>query len=188
MVMCLTRSGLLDGHRQPEISAKNEMGREAGFTFIGLMFAIAIAGIALAGTGVLWQMEGRREKEKELLFIGEQYRKAISTYYEKSPGGAKQFPEKLEDLLQDNRFPNPTRHLRRLYGDPMTPEGQWELIRLEGRIVGIASRGTEQPIKIAGFTPEQEGFGSAEKYSGWRFLSKWGSAPPSQMPTTSGGG
>jgi len=186
--MCHTPRGLLAGRRQPGILAKNEMGREAGFTFIGLMFAIAIAGIALAGTGVLWHMESRREKEKELLFIGEQYRMAISTYYDKSPGGAKQFPEKLEDLLQDNRFPNPTRHLRRLYRDPMTPDGQWELIRLEGRIVGIASRGTEQPIKIAGFTPDQEGFESAEKYSGWRFMSKIGSAPVPPNAITQGGG
>jgi type II secretory pathway pseudopilin PulG len=145
--------------------------REAGFTFIGLMFAIAIAGIALAGTGVLWQMESRREKEKELLFVGEEYRKAISSYFGKSPGGDKQYPGKLEDLLQDKRFPNPVRHLRRLYPDPMTADGNWELILGEGRIIGVASRSRENPIKIAGFEKDQEGFGSAVSYAGWRFVS-----------------
>lgn len=161
-------------HGQPELLAKNKMGREAGFTFLGLMFAVAIAGIALAGTGALWHMESRREKEKELLFIGEEYREAISSYYSKSPGEAKQFPEKLDDLLQDKRFPNPTRHLRRLYREPMTSDGEWELIRQEGRIIGVASRSPEEPIKIAGFGPGQNEFEGAVSYTEWRFISNGG--------------
>ena len=156
---------------QPEILAKNEIFREAGFTYIGLMFAIAIAGIALAGIGVLWQMESRREKEKELLFVGEEYRRAIGSYFSKSPGGDTQFPQKLEDLLLDTRFPNPVRHLRRLYREPMNPDGQWELIRQQGRIIGVVSRSQEVPIKIAGFGPEQEDFEGAVSYSEWRFIS-----------------
>jgi type II secretory pathway pseudopilin PulG len=169
--------------------AKNEMRRETGFTYIGLMFAIAIAGIALAGTGVLWQMESRREKEKELLFIGEQYRRAIGSYHDKSPGGDKQFPEKLEDLLQDKRFPMPIRHLRRLYRDPMMADGQWELIREQGRIMGVASRSKDEPIKIAGFAAEQEGFEGAAKYSEWRFMSSGSAAPlPNASPGLPPGG
>lgn len=135
------------------------------------MFAIAIAGIALSGVGVLWQMEGRREKEKELLFVGEEYRRAISAYYAKSPGGDTQYPQKLEDLLLDKRFPNPVRHLRRLYREPMMPDGEWELISQEGRIMGVASRSHDQPIKVAGFTPEQDGFEGAASYAEWRFVS-----------------
>lgn len=154
----------------------SETGRQAGFTYLGLMFAIAIAGIGLAGTGVLWQMESRREKEKELLFIGEEYRRAIGSYYEKTPGGDKQYPEKLSDLLQDKRFPNPVRHLRRLYREPMMADGEWELIRQQGRILGVASRSLDKPIKIAGFGPGLEGFEGAEKYTEWRFLGS-GSAP-----------
>jgi len=146
------------------------MRQQGGFTFLGLMFAVAIAGIALAGTGVLWQMESRREKEKELLFIGEEYRHAIGSYFDKSPGTVRQFPEKLEDLLQDKRFPNPTHHLRRLYRDPMTADGEWELIRQEGRIMGVASRSTDKPIKIAGFSASQEGFANAASYADWYFI------------------
>lgn len=167
---------------QREILAKNEMGLQTGFTFVGLMFAVAIAGIALAGTGSLWQMESRREKEKELLFIGEQYRMAISSYYDKSPGAAKQFPEKLEDLLLDKRFPNPVRHLRRLYRDPMMPDRQWELIRQEGRIIGIASRSPALPIKVAGFAPEQDDFEGAESYTEWRFISNGGQQQANANP------
>lgn len=152
--------------------AKNKPGRATGFTFLGLLFAIAIAGIALAGTGVLWQLESRREKEKELLFIGEEYRHAIGSYYNKSPGAVKQFPEKLEDLVHDKRFPNPIRHLRRLYRDPMMAGSEWELIREQGRISGVASRSLDKPLKIAGFPPEQADFEDAASYAEWRFVSK----------------
>jgi type II secretory pathway pseudopilin PulG len=165
---------MVNSHGQPEILAKNEMRRQAGFTFLSLMFAVAIAGIALAGTGALWQMESRREKEKELLFIGEEYRRAISSYYDKSPGGTKQFPNKLEDLLQDKRFPNPTHHLRRLYRDPMTADGEWGLIKQEGRIMGVASRSSDKPIKIAGFSVDQGDFEGAASYAEWRFISNGG--------------
>jgi type II secretory pathway pseudopilin PulG len=171
---------------------KNEIFREAGFTYIGLMFAIAITGIALAGIGVLWQMEGRREKEKELLFVGEEYRHAIGSYYSKSPGGDAQFPLKLEDLLLDTRFPNPVRHLRRLYREPMMPDGQWELIRQQGRIIGVVSRSQDLPIKIAGFTPDQEGFEGAVSYTEWRFISNGNvgqfSGPGAGAPASGAGG
>ena len=173
---------------QPEKLAKIEIRRQAGFTFVGLMFAVAIAGIALAGTGALWQMESRREKEKELLFIGEEYRNATGSYYDKSPGAAKQFPSKLEDLLQDKRFPNPTHHLRRLYRDPMTADGQWELIRQEGRIMGVASRSPDKPIKIGGFAPVQDDFEGAVSYSEWRHMSKGGLQQANATPGAKAGG
>ncbi|MBS1145056.1 MAG: hypothetical protein H6R14_2462 [Proteobacteria bacterium] len=163
---------------QPEILAKIEISDEAGFTYLGLLFFIALAGIALAGVGVLWQMEIRREKEKELLFVGEQYRAAIGSYYSKSPAGNNQFPEKLEDLLLDTRFPMPVRHLRRLYRDPMMADGQWALIRQEGRITGVVSRSAEQPFKVAGFAPEQGDFEGAVSYTEWRFISNGGSVGP----------
>lgn len=161
-------------HGQPELWAKNKKNPEGGFTYLGLMFAIAIAGIALAGTGVVWQMESRREKEKQLLFVGEEYRRAINSYYEKSPGGDKQYPQKLEDLLLDTRSPNIVRHLRRLYPEPMMADGRWELIRQQGRIFGVASRSLEVPIKLSGFSPEQEEFEGAADYSEWRFLANGG--------------
>jgi len=175
-------------HGQPEFLAKNEIGRQAGFTFLGLMFAVAIAGIALAGTGALWQMESRREKEKELLFIGEEYRRAIGSYYDKSPGAVKQFPNKLEDLLQDKRYPNPTHHLRRLYRDPMTADGEWELIRQEGRIMGVASRSSDKPIKVAGFAADQGDFEGAGSYTEWRFISSGGGQQANANPEAQAGG
>lgn len=140
-----------------------------GFTFLGLLFALAVASLALAGTGVLWHFESRREKEKELLFVGEAYRRAIADYYNMTPGGAKQYPQKLEDLLLDKRFPMPVRHLRQLYRDPMSIDGNWQLLIVQERINGVASRSGEVPIKRAGFSPVQEGFEQARSYGEWRF-------------------
>lgn len=142
---------------------------EGGFTSLGLLFAVAVASLALAGTGLLWHFEARREKEKELLFIGEAYRRAIASYYDASPGSAKEYPKRLEDLLLDARFPMPVRHLRRLYRDPMTGDSDWKLILLQERITGIASRSGEQPIKVSGFPTELTGFEQARSYGDWRF-------------------
>lgn len=143
--------------------------RQAGVTFLGVLFAVAIGGIALAGTGALWQMESHREKEKELLFIGEEYRQAIASYYDNSPGDP-QYPAQLADLLHDPRFPMPVRHLRRLYPDPLGSDGKWREIRRQERIVGVASSATGQPIKIADFPPEQVDFTGATRYTDWQFI------------------
>lgn len=159
-------------------SGKSCGAGQGGFTYLGLLFAIAIAGIALAGTGTLWQLESRREKEKELLFIGEEFRQAIGSYYDISPGADKQYPEKLDDLLLDKRFPMPIRHLRRLYRDPMTADGAWELIKSQGRIIGVVSASRGQPVKIAGFPVEQQDFEGATRYTEWRFTHSGGSNNP----------
>lgn len=143
--------------------------KQQGITFLVVLFAIAIGGIALAGTGALWQTESRREKEKELLFAGEEYRRAIASYYDKSPGD-QQYPAKLADLLQDPRFPMPVRHLRRLYPEPISPDGQWLLIRRQGRIIGVASPSAATPIRQAGFPPVQADFENATRYADWQFI------------------
>lgn len=173
---------------QPRFCGKNRNAGQGGFTFLGLIFAVALAGIALAGTGALWHLESQREKEKELLFIGEEFRRAIGSYYDKSPGADKQYPEKLDDLLQDQRFPIPVRHLRRLYRDPMMPDGVWELIRSQGRIIGVVSRSSGQPVKVAGFAAEQQDFEAATHYADWRFTHSGGSNSPSIAPSVAGPG
>ena len=147
--------------------AKNQKG----IAYLSLLFAVALGGMALAGSGVVWQIEVRREKEKQLLFAGEQYRQAIASYYERSPD-TPQYPAKLEDLLLDRRFPMPVRHLRRLYPEPMMADGQWHLIRQQDRIVGVASRSTEVPIKVGGFPEAQSEFEGARQYAHWQFIAR----------------
>lgn len=142
---------------------------QGGVTYLALLFAVALGSIGLAGTGALWQMEARRDKERELLFVGEEYRRAIASYYDHSPGDP-QYPARLADLVADPRFPMPVRHLRRLYADPMSVDGQWEVIRRGGRIVGIASRSMQAPIKVGDFPAEQAAFEGAGRYADWQFV------------------
>jgi hypothetical protein len=53
----------------------------------------------------------------------------------------------------------------------MTADGDWELILQQERIAGVASRSPEKPVKIAGFTVDQQDFEGAERYADWRFVS-----------------
>lgn len=141
-----------------------------GFTFIGILIIVAISGIALSGVGIVWHQTIQREHEKELLFIGDQYRAAISSYYESTPGGVKQYPRKLEDLLLDNRFPFVKRHIRRLYDDPMTNNQPWGLIKQQDYIVGVYSLSQQQAIKKTGFPTIYESFKEATAYNEWKFV------------------
>jgi type II secretory pathway pseudopilin PulG len=142
-----------------------------GFTYIGLLIFIALMGIALAGTGTLWHTHAQREKERELLFVGDQFRQAIGRYYELSPGGDKRFPATLEDLLLDERYPVTQRYLRRVYADPVTGKAQWGIVTGPGeRIAGVYSLSDAAPFKRAGFPAVYEDFEDKEHYREWRFV------------------
>jgi len=141
-----------------------------GFTYIGLMILVAISGIALAGVGIVWHQDVQREREKELLFIGNEYRHAIGSYYESSPSGAKQYPRKLEDLMLDSRFPNIKRHIRKLYSDPITRDLDWGLVVEQQLITGIYSQSRLKPLKRKGFPSQYGDFNDAKEYSEWKFI------------------
>ncbi len=142
-----------------------------GFTYIGLLIAIVVAGIGLAAVGPVSHTLQMRDKERELLFAGDQIRRAIGQYYEKSPGGLKQFPKKLEDLLRDNRYPNVQRWLRRIYVDPMTAKTAWGLVELPGvGITGVYSLSEVAPLRTANFPALYKSFETAKKYSDWKFI------------------
>ena len=98
---------------------------ENGFVYLWALFSVMLAGVVMAGAAQLWQTKSQRQKEAELLFIGEEFRKAIMSYYN---SGNKQFPDSLEDLLKDDRSPNIKRHLRKIYVDPITNTTEWGFI------------------------------------------------------------
>jgi type II secretory pathway pseudopilin PulG len=144
--------------------------RETGFTLLVVLFLIAGFGVALAALGTLWQTHAQREKEAELLFIGDQYRQAIEHYYQLTPGTAKHYPSSFDALLRDTRFPTTVRHLRRLYRDPITGSEEWGLEKnTGGEITGVHSLSDKEPRKKAGFPPAYANFEGKLKYSDWVF-------------------
>lgn len=143
---------------------------QQGFTYIGLLILVALIAIALAGTAEVVSTAQKREREQELLFVGAQYARAIAAYHASSPGLAA-YPTRLEDLLEDKRFPDTRRHLRRLYRDPLTESANWGLLRGPNNgIVGIYSLAEGKPIKQEGFSKEYPEFAQAESYAQWKFM------------------
>ena len=147
-----------------------ESGPESGFTYLSLLLAITLMGIALSMTGGVFSTAAKREMEEELLFRGNEIRRAIGGYYESSPG-AKAFPRDLPSLLKDQRYPAPKRHLRKMYTDPFTGKSDWEAIKApDGGIMGVRSRSGKEPYKKKNFPKELLGFEDKSKYSEWEFI------------------
>lgn len=143
--------------------------RQAGFTLLAVLFLVAAVGVGLAAVGTAWETAARREKETQLMFVGDQYRRAIQSYRQATPGTNKRYPSSLVDLLEDRRFPNVRRHLRRLYPDPITGSPEWGLVMRDGGIAGVHSLSQLEPIKKVGFSKADTAFAGASRYADWVF-------------------
>lgn len=153
--------------------------RQQGFTYLALLFAVAIMGAVLGATSVVWRTMSQRDKEQDLLFVGHAYRKAIEQYYESTPGTSKQYPKKLEDLIEDKRQTKLTRHIRKLYADPITASKQWGIVKGEKETIsGVYSLSDKKPIKTGNFEEADMEFEGTTSYQAWRFVFQAKSATP----------
>jgi type II secretory pathway pseudopilin PulG len=151
--------------------------------FFGI-FAI-FAGSAMI-TGAMLQ---RNNAEVELLFIGGEFRNAIKSYYEASPG-VPQYPPSLADLVSDPRFPAGTRrHLRQIYPDPLTGRPDWGTIAAPGGgIMGVYSLSPAKAVKRFGFPPEFKNLEGKDKISDWIFAYVAPELPVVPAPAVGPGG
>lgn len=123
-------------------------------------------GLGLAAFGETASHAAQREKEAELLFRGNQYRLAIESFHR----AHQVYPPSLDDLVKDPRFPQPVRHLRKLYTDPMTGK-EWGVLEAQGGgIMGVYSMSEGAPIKKHGFVPANRHFTEAKRYRDWQFF------------------
>ena len=153
-------------------SLQSGSAAEAGFTYLGVLLLIAVSSIALGATVTLWSTQALRERERDLLWVGSQYAQALRSYYRSSPGLA-QYPQTLDDLLEDPRYPGIKRHLRRLYPDPITGSDDWGLLRsIDGRITGVYSRSDAAPFKQTGFAAQWSDFEGLTHYTDWQFVAE----------------
>jgi len=149
---------------------------EDGFTYMTLLLAVVIIGIALSAVGRQWSLIDRRDKENELLFRGDQFVIAIDAYFKSAHGGANIYPKTLEDLLKDSRSLVVKRYLRRMYEDPVTGKADWIPIKeaKSGRIKGVRSSSSMAPVKTDGFPARYSHFKGKATYGEWDFVHKAG--------------
>jgi type II secretory pathway pseudopilin PulG len=145
---------------------------QGGFTLLGLLFLMAGLGVAMAALGTTWHSVAQREKERDLLFVGDQYRRAIESFWTVPlpVGTPRRLPKNFAELLVDPRFPQTVRHLRRVYRDPMTASGEWGLLNgPDGGIAGVFSLSEGTPFKRKNFPLAYAQFEAAQSYRDWVF-------------------
>ena len=148
----------------------NSHAPQRGVSYLALLLAVAITSGALAAGATVWSQWQRREREVQLLWAGDQIRRAIVAYAQAGAESGAGFPRSLQDLLLDPRTPAPRRFLRQIYEDPLTRSTDWGLIRdPQGRLVGIYSRASGTPVKRARFAAAFADFEGASRYADWRF-------------------
>lgn len=158
---------MLIGKRQLINSSDNQ----SGYILVGLLILILIAGYSLAAVSSKFSETRKREREQELLKVGDTIRKAIGNYYNQTPGVIKQYPPNLEALIRDDRFPEPKRYLRKLFIDPVTHREGWGILEApSGGVMGVYSLSAEKPFKSKNFRQEYEHFESKKYYGEWYFV------------------
>jgi type II secretory pathway pseudopilin PulG len=138
-----------------------------GFTYVGLLVLVVLIGLMLAAAGEVASTAAQREREAQLLWVGNEYRAAIGRYWRQR----RAFPQTLEELLgAAPDAPLQVRYIRRLYPDPMTNAVDWVLVLApNGGIMGVASSSKRAPLKTGHFDDSDQGFAEASAYADWQF-------------------
>jgi len=153
-----------------------QMPRQSGFSYLMLLGWVALSGVVLMTAATQWRLQAQREREMEYVFRGEQIQYAIAAYASVPlAAGQSPWPQRLEELLADERTGRVVRHLRRLWRDPMTGQ-DWELVREGDGIRGVYSRSSLKPLRA----PK-----GVTRFDEWRFeADPPKTAPQSQQTVT----
>jgi hypothetical protein len=114
---------------------KQRLGKpdEQGYVLLLVVFmATALLVVAMMVAPNIFT-EGKREKEKEMIWRGKQYARGVKLYYRKMG----RFPTSLDDLTKPKV--GSLRFLRQAYKDPMNvQDGSWRLIYVgpAGQLIG----------------------------------------------------
>lgn len=165
----------------PPMARRSIPGKQAGFGYISVLIGLAVMAAGLGAVADVWHTTMQREHEKELLYIGNEFRDALSRHLT----ARGRYPLRLEELLTDGQTP-PKRFIRKIYADPMTGSADWGLVPgPNGQITGVFSKGAGEPLKKTGFKTRDKDFEGKLKYSEWVFTplsAKLGSLPANTTP------
>jgi type II secretory pathway pseudopilin PulG len=124
-----------------------------------LLAMMVVMAIIMSMALPAWRTAAQREKETELVFRGEQYAHAIALFQRKY---ANTFPPNIDVLLNEH-------FLRKKYKDPMTTDGEFQLIYANQQASGqpsaggtgvVPTQGQAQPrptTVVGGGTPVAQG-------------------------------
>ena len=108
---------------------------ERGYTLVALLALMTILALFAAAAAPSLQQQGRREREKEAIFRGEQVAEAIRLYYAsqaaKSITGDLGLPRSIDDLAKGLSVNSKTVQILRRSAarDPLTESGEWQMVR-----------------------------------------------------------
>ena len=103
-----------------------------GYTLVALMIGLTVMMILIAAVLPSVSAEAQRMKEEELIFRGTQYAEGIRVFRRKYG----RYPNALKEMIETR-----PRTLRKLWKDPMTPEGDWVVIGLVAPVAGVPPPG-----------------------------------------------
>jgi len=148
-------------------------GEQRGFTFVWVLMALAVFSLGLALIGPRWSDDARRERERELLRVGNLYAQAIAAFRAATPGSIKSYPPKLESLVIDDRMLSTVRYLRKLYPDPVDPSRPWGIVLgPDGTVRGVYSQSDAAPMNTEAIELDSLKLPAARRYSDWKFVPK----------------
>jgi len=128
---------------------------ERGYALLLVAFAATLMLLAAMTAVPNVLTEGKREKEKEMIWRGNQYVRGIKLYYRKTG----KFPAALDDLTKPQV--GNIRFMRQQYKDPMNQQdGSWRLIYVgpTGQLIG--SLKPQPQITLPGGIPGTPGIGT----------------------------
>jgi type II secretory pathway pseudopilin PulG len=134
---------------------------QQGYALLLVMFLLALVVVASVAVVPNIITNAQREKEKELIWRGNQYAHGVKLYYRRNG----RFPASLEDLTKPKVG---VRFMRQEYKDPMnTVDGSWRFIYVgpSGQLIGsLKNRSINlsgQPMANPAGSSSQSSFGSS---------------------------
>lgn len=125
-----------------------------GFTYLLLLFFIAISSAGAGIAAKIWTTQVLRSKEAELIFRGRQIAAAIRSFTAATPPNSPCWLSSWEDLLIDFRLAQVKRHLRAPYTDPFTGKTDWIFDKDSvGRVVSVRSRAQNAALITKDLSP-----------------------------------
>lgn len=134
---------------------------------------VVVTGIMLGAIGQSVSVIMQREREKELIFRGLQYRDAIERWSKKNRAPLKDLKDLVQPTVSANIERSKDRLLRKLYTDPITG-GEFKVLLDPNtkEIYGVASPSNKKPFKADNFPEVIKEFKGKKKYSEWEFVYK----------------